>query len=60
MFDDGPTVELLSCEYTPRNETHASTTDPEARLSRKEEARLVYQGHVLTENRNGLVVTPSC
>jgi transposase len=42
-----------------KNETHASTTDPEARLFRKgpgKEARLCYMGHVLTENRNGLVV----
>ena len=40
------------------NETHASTTDPEARLYRKKgkESRLCYLGHVLTENRNGLVV----
>jgi transposase len=41
------------------NETHASTTDPEAQLFRKgqgKEARLCYMGHVLTENRNGLVV----
>lgn len=42
-----------------KNETHASTTDPEAQLFRKgkgKEARLCYMGHVLTENRNGLVV----
>jgi transposase len=42
-----------------KNETHASTTDPEAKLFRKgpgKEARLCYMGHVLTENRNGLVV----
>lgn len=41
------------------NETHASLTDPMARLykkSRGSEARLGYLGHVLTENRNGLVV----
>ena len=41
------------------NETHASTTDPDARLSKKSaggEARLSYMGHVLMENRNGLVV----
>ena len=41
------------------NETHRSTTDPEARLMRKgrqQEARLSYGGHLLTENRNGLVV----
>jgi transposase len=42
-----------------RNETHVSQTDPEARLARKgegKEARLSYAGHVLMENRNGLVV----
>jgi len=40
------------------NETHQSTTDPDARLMRKggEGAKLVHHGHVLTENRNGLVV----
>lgn len=41
-----------------KNETHASTTDPECRLMRKgpgKEARLAYQGNVLVENRNGLI-----
>ena len=41
------------------NATHQSTTDPDARLSKKSkgsEARLCYAGHVLMENRNGLVV----
>ena len=41
------------------NQTHQSTTDPEALLAKKgqgKEARLSYQGHVLMENRNGLVV----
>jgi transposase len=41
------------------NATHASTTDPEARLARKSrghEAQLAYQGHVLMENRHGLAV----
>jgi transposase len=40
------------------NDTHASTTDPEARLMRHKgkEARLGYQGHVLMDNRHGLVV----
>jgi transposase len=44
---------------TRRNDTHASTSDPQARLYRKaagQEARLCYLGHVLMENRNGLVV----
>jgi transposase len=41
------------------NETHQSTTDPDARLARKSgghEAKLAYCGNVLIENRNGLVV----
>jgi transposase len=41
------------------NDTHVSTTDPQARLFRKgpgKEARLSYMGHAMTENRNGLVV----
>jgi IS5 family transposase len=41
------------------NETHQSTTDPQARLARKgpgKEAKLSYAGHVLMENRNGLAV----
>jgi len=42
-----------------RNETHESKTDPEARLYRKgngQEAKLGYLGHVLMENRHGLIV----
>ncbi len=41
------------------NATHSSTTDPEARLYKKakgQEAKLCYLGHVLMENRHGLVV----
>ena len=41
------------------NATHQSTTDPDARLYRKgagQPARLAYLGHVLMENRHGLVV----
>ena len=39
------------------NATHASTTDPEARLYRKgKEAKLAYLGHALAENRHGLIV----
>ena len=41
------------------NETHESTTDPEARLYSKgdgQPARLCYMGHALMENRNGLAV----
>ncbi len=42
------------------NDTHASTTDPDARSYRKSHntaSILCYQGHVLMENRNGLVVS---
>ena len=41
-----------------KNATHASTTDPDARLYRKSnnaEARLAYLGHLLIENRHGLI-----
>jgi len=42
-----------------KNQTHESTTDPDARLwtkSRGSQAKLSYMGHVLMENRNGLLV----
>ena len=42
-----------------KNATHSSTTDPDARLFRKgagKEARLCHMGHLMTENRNGLIV----
>jgi transposase len=42
------------------NDTHASTTDPDARNYRKSHnaaAMLCYQGHVLMENRQGLVIS---
>jgi transposase len=41
------------------NETHASKTDPESRMYRKgngQEAKLGYLGHVLMENRQGMIV----
>lgn len=44
------------------NATHQSTTDSEARLYRKgngKEAKLSFMGHLLTENRNGLIVQAS-
>ena len=44
---------------TRSNETHASTTDPDARLYRKADgqpALLCYMGHALMENRHGLVI----
>jgi transposase len=42
-----------------RNDTHESTTDPEARLYRKgngKESKLCFMGHALMENKNGLAV----
>lgn len=42
-----------------RNDTHSSTTDPDARLFRKgagKEAKLCHMGHLMTENRHGLIV----
>jgi transposase len=47
---------------TRKNDTHASTTDPEAKLYRKaigREAKLSYMGHAVMENRNGLAVAGS-
>jgi hypothetical protein len=44
---------------TRRNDTHASTTDPDAGLDRKgrgKEAKLCPMGHLLMENRHGLIV----
>jgi IS5 family transposase len=52
-----PTVNFRG--ETRRNETHQSTTDPDARLYKKSsgsEAKLAYLGHLLTENRHGLIV----
>ena len=42
-----------------KNDTHASTSDPDSRLYRKaagREARLCYMGHAIMENRHGLAV----
>ena len=42
-----------------KNDTHSSTTDPDARLFRKgagKEAKLCHMGHLMTENRNALIV----
>jgi transposase len=66
--DDGPTdangfkpsnpdVDFHGQKRT--NETHASRTDPEAKLYRKsagQEAKLSHMGHVLGENRHGLIL----
>lgn len=52
-----PSVDFHGEQRT--NDTHQSTTDPEARLAKKglgKEAKLCFAGHVLMENRNGLVV----
>src|SRR5437764_12335753 len=52
-----PTVDFHGDKRS--NETHESTTDPEARLARKgngKEAKLSYNGNLLTENRSGLIV----
>jgi transposase len=52
-----PDVDFKGTKRT--NDTHGSTTDPDARLYRKSagsEAKLGYLGHVLTENRHGLAV----
>ena len=52
-----PTVNFHGEER--RNDTHRSTTDPEARLFKKSggsESKLSFMAHVLMENRNGLVV----
>jgi len=52
-----PTVNFHGEER--RNDTHESTTDPEAKLARKgpgKEAKLSYCGNLLVENGNGLIV----
>lgn len=57
--DGGRNAERDFHGETRRNDTHASTTDPEARLFRKgrgKEAKLCYMGHLLAENRHGLIV----
>lgn len=57
---DDPGNPTVDFHGEPRsNATHASKTDPDARLARKSsghEAKLAYCGNVLIENRNGLVV----
>lgn len=66
--NDGPPPRIGGCIKNPdvnfrgrqrTNDTHASTTDPDARLYKKSagsESKLGYLGHIMTENRNGLVV----
>jgi len=59
---DGPAGRNSEVDFRgqPRsNQTHASTTDPEALLARKSDhtaARLCYAGHLLMENRSALIV----
>ena len=59
---DGPPADGGNANFHGQrrsNVTHASTTDPDAKLYRKTsngEARLSYLGHLLIENRHGLIV----
>jgi len=55
--DRNPSMDFRGQKRT--NETHVSLTDPEALLAKHapgEAARLAYTGHLLTENRHGLIV----
>ena len=58
--DDDPGNPTVNFHGEKRsNKTHASKTDPDARLARKsdgKEAKLSYSGNLLVENRNGLIV----
>jgi transposase len=62
--EDGPPPPGRNAEVdwhgeTRSNETHASRTDADAKLYRKghrQEAKLRFMGHLLMENRNGLIV----
>ncbi len=60
--DDGPGGNNAERDFRGqkrRNDTHESTTDPEARLYRKgngKESKLCFMGHALMENRNGLAI----
>ncbi len=61
---DEPPAPGRTCERNCKgekrsNETHASTTDPDAQLAKKsgrQKAKLGFTGHLLMENRNGLIV----
>jgi transposase len=58
----GRNVEVSFRGEKRSNQTHASTTDPDARLYKKgpgKEARLCFIGHGLMENRSGLLVDTS-
>lgn len=57
--DDPGNPEVSFRNERRSNETHASTTDPEARLYRRgkgQASRLTFLGHTLMENRHGLLV----
>ena len=60
--DDGPQGRNPHVDFrgkSRKNDTHESSTDPDARLYRKghgQESKLSYLGHVVMENRHGLVV----
>jgi transposase len=57
--DSGRNAEADFHGHKRKNDTHESTSDPEAKLYKKStgaEAKLTFMGHVLMENRNGLVV----
>ena len=57
--DGGRNAQVNFRGETRSNATHASTTDPDARLYRKgrgKEAKLCFMGHALMENRSGLLV----
>jgi len=57
--DEGRNAERNFRGEKRSNDTHASTTDPEAKLYRKgdgQSSRMCFMGHLLMENRNGLIV----
>lgn len=59
--DDRPSGRNVAVDFRGErrsNASHESKTDPDARLTRRKgtAARLCYAGHLLTENRNGLIV----
>lgn len=56
---DGGNADVNFHGETRRNDTHQSTSDPDARLAKKgpgREAKLSYAAHLLVENRHGLIV----
>lgn len=62
----GAPLSAASTKEERSNETHQSTTDPQARLYKKgdgQPAKLCYMGHALMENRHGLggggIVSPA-